>query len=603
MEKINMLSVALKNHSILEEDKINKYEKTAEERDQTLYQYLFLNNIYTEQELILMLAKEYNYTYLNLQSYDSSHLPNIINMTWYKEHKSLPIYKKTITKIGPVLYLITSNIDEIDMIIEKTKKLYNVNIVYPILSEETSVIQLFDDIVSHSLIELSEEKKNVENKNEIEKEIKKESPVVYTPEKPVEEVKYTEPEVNRKVSPEMESKENQTLVELLQKTIMDAINSNVSDIHLEPTEESYRIRFRQSDELYESALPPAFISKKMTDKIKSIAKMNVEEVSIPQLGQITIKLFNGKDIDFRVSTFPTKFGEKIVMSIQSPTLTENSLTDLGMEKRQDDILNKVLENDKGNILICGKYRSGKTTTSYNILKKINSTKNNIYAFEKTSTLNIKNITQINISPISKITRKESLEYIDFQDPDMVFIDDVEDFELKTASHLHKNKSRVVLLTLTEKSVFELVNKLFRNFGDFETIFSNFSLLVYQHKLNQNCDFCLTKDTWSKQTLTKIGFSKEDIETYGSSWNTYLSLGCNKCNYKKHLGNVVFFEMLYFDERLKEEIRKSLEQKIDIEDIKSYVLKHIVGNLKNEILNSVKKGKITVLEASSIIEKI
>lgn len=590
MENMSMLAQALKNQSLIDESKIIKYEESAKEKEQTLYQYLFLNNLYTEQELILMLSKEYNYTYLNLEAYDNTHIPHIINMQWYKEFKALPIYKKENSKIGDILYVVTSNIDEIERINKKTKELYSVNIIYPILSEETSIIQLFDSIKEHSLIETKIEEKK--SHPVIEKKVKEESVEVLT----------SNENKSEEISKTKESKEDLSLNEMLQKIILDAINSNVSDIHLEPFEENYKIRFRQNDDLYEAALPPSFISKKMTDKIKSIAKIDLNEVSIPQLGRINIKLFDGQDIDFRVSTFPTKWGEKIVMSIQNPFLTEFGLMELGFDVKQTEIIENVINENKGTILISGKNRSGKTTTSYNLLKKVNPIKNNIYALENTSTLKIKNINQIYFYPGSKISRLKSLEFLDFQDPDLIFIDDIKDEEVLPSIKLNKNKTRNIIMNLNTNSILDLFEKINEKIENIEEIFNHISLLIYQTKINKICENCKTKDSWSKQTLLSIGFTKEDVESYNKSWNTYSAIGCEKCNFKKHSGNIVVFEVLHLTEELKKEIKKSIEQKINKEDIKNYILKKTIGNIKEQILQNVKKGVITVQDASNLLNK-
>lgn len=603
MENMSMLAQALKNQSLLDESKIIKYEENALEKEQSLYQYLFLNNIFTEQQLILTLAKEYNYTYLNIEAYDEKHIPHIVNMQWYKEFKALPIYKKEHNNIGEVLYIVTSNIDDINKINEKTKQLYNVDLIYPMLAEETSIIQLFDFIKNHTIKESEDDRqeedlkvkvvekntKNFDSTNDLPFEDKN---LEINNEKPKKE------DVNV-----VNNKEDSPLTELLQKIILDAINSNVSDIHLEPFEETYKVRFRQNDELYEAALPPSFISKKMTEKIKNIAKIDINESNIPQLGRISIHLFNGQDIDFRVSTFPTKWGEKIVMSLQNPSLSDASLTTLGLNTNQVENIEKVLMEEKGIIVVGGDYRSGKTTTCYNLIKKLNGIKSNVYAFENTSTLKLKNINQIYFPPDSKMTRRESLGFVEFQDPDVIFIDDTKKDEVDPIVALSKNKGRNIIISLNHKSLKNIFDFVVEESGCFDTLFANFSLLSYQHKISRLCEFCKTKDTWSKQSLLSLGFSKEEVENYNKSWSTYSSIGCPKCNHKKYNSSIVVFEILHLNDELKKKVKQSIDQKINIEDIKNYIMKQMTGNIKEEILKQVKKGIISVNDAMLLVNKL
>lgn len=603
MENMSMLAQALKNQSLLDESKIIKYEENALEKEQSLYQYLFLNNIFTEQQLILTLAKEYNYTYLNLEAYDEKHIPHIVNMQWYKEFKALPVYKKEHNNIGKVLYIVTSNIDDINKINEKTKQLYNVDLIYPMLAEETSIIQLFDFIKNHTIKEIEDDKQ----KENLEVEVveKKNEDFNSGNDLSFEDKNL---EINNEKSKKEDvgvanSKEDAPLTELLQKIILDAINSNVSDIHLEPFDDTYKVRFRQNDELYEAALPPSFISKKMTEKIKNVAKIDINESEVPQLGRISIQLFNGQDIDFRVSTFPTKWGEKIVMSLQNPTLSDASLTTLGLNTKQVESIEKVIMEDKGIIVVGGNYRSGKTTTCYNFIKKSNGIKSNIYAFENTSTLKLKNINQIYFPPHSKMNRKESLEFVEFQDPDMIFIDDAKTDEIKPIIALSKNKARNIIISINHKSLKNIFDFVLEESGCFDALFANFSLLSYQYKISKLCEFCKTKDTWSKQSLLSLGFAKEEVENYNKSWSTYSSIGCPKCNHKKYNGSIVVFEMLYLNDELKKKVKQSIEQKINTEDIKNYIMKQTSGNIKEEILQQVKKGIISVNDAMLLVNKL
>lgn len=603
MENMSMLAQALKNQSLLDESKIIKYEENALQKEQSLYQYLFLNNIFTEQQLILTLAKEYNYTYLNLEAYDEKHIPHIVNMQWYKEFKALPVYKKEHNNVGEVLYIVTSNIDDINTINEKTKQLYKVDLIYPILSEETSIIQLFDFIKNHTIKETEDNEK--QENSEIKDTNKDKELFDNIKDFPSKDKKLeTDKEkIQKEDNSIINGKEESSLTELLQKIILDAINSNVSDIHLEPFEETYKVRFRQNDELYEAALPPSFISKKMTEKIKSIAKIDVNESTIPQLGRISIQLFNGQDIDFRVSTFPTKWGEKIVMSLQNPSLSDSSLTTLGLNAKQVENIEKVIMEDKGIVVIGGDYRSGKTTTCYNLIKKLNGIKNNVYAFENTSTLKIKNINQVYFPPHSKMTRKESLEFVEFQDPDMIFVDDTKIDEISPVIALSKNKGRNIIISINDKSLKNIFDCVLEESGGFDNLFANFSLLSYQHKMSRLCDFCKTKDIWSKQSLLTLGFSKEEVESYNKSWNTYSSIGCPKCNHKKYNGSIVVFEMLHLNDELKKKVKQSIEQKINIEDIKNYLMKQMTGSIKEEILQHVKKGIINVNDAMVLVNKL
>jgi len=575
------LSEVLISESLMTEREAIKYENMAKKVNLSLYQYLFINNIIEEIDIIYALSSYYKYSYLNIDVYEESFLPHHPDISWLEKNRVIPIRLKG-DKNNQTLHVVISDLSNIELIENDAKRIYRCKYVHFLLSEETRInkhLERFQKSVKENF---------TLKRNLIEEKIKDSSqttPVTQTKENVVTNDK----------------KDNdKPLTDFIQKILMDAINSNVSDIHFEPYENYYRVRFRQNGEMYDTSVPPAYINEKLTQKLKTIAKMEVDNLK-PQLGRINLQFFGGRDIDFRVSSFPTLFGEKIVLQVEDSQNIEIGLSGLGIQQEDVEEIEKIIETRrKGLMIFSGKPRSGKTLTAYNCMKLLNPQKFNIYSIEKISTLKVKGINQMLLNPNGDISTIDILKQLHYQDTDVLLFEEIQNKEeLKQLLSL-SNKGNIILSTLNSGSLRETLDTLREKGLSINEVVNNVSLISYQIMFKKLCDECKVKESWSKIALINMGFTPEDVESYNLTWATYNSIGCAACSHRKTKGSVVSFQILTIHDRIKEIIYENMKDKNE-DQLFEILLSMLGEDIRKNIIDQIKKGEISYQEGESALE--
>jgi type IV pilus assembly protein PilB len=327
--------------------------------------------------------------------------------------------------------------------------------------------------------------------------------------------------------------EDAPVVRFLQKMLIDAINMRASDLHFEPYEYSYRVRFRIDGELREITQPPVAIKDKLASRIKVISRMDIAEKRVPQDGRMKLK-FGTKAIDFRVSTLPTLFGEKVVIRILDPSSAKLGIEALGYEKIEKDRLMHCIGRPYGMILVTGPTGSGKTVTLYTCLNILNQPGVNIATVEDPAEINLPGINQVNVNDRAGLTFAAALKSFLRQDPDIIMVGEIRDLETADIAIKAAQTGHMVMSTLhTNDAPTTLTRLLNMGVAPFN-IASSVLLITAQRLARKLCENCKKPAEYPRDSLLKAGFKPEDLD---GNWKPYRAMGCSACNngYKGRVG--------------------------------------------------------------------
>ncbi len=327
--------------------------------------------------------------------------------------------------------------------------------------------------------------------------------------------------------------EDAPVVRFLQKMLIDAINMRASDLHFEPYEYSYRVRFRIDGELREITQPPVAIKEKLASRIKVISRMDIAEKRVPQDGRMKLK-FGNKAIDFRVSTLPTLFGEKVVIRILDPSSAKLGIEALGYEKIEKDRLMHCIGRPYGMILVTGPTGSGKTVTLYTCLNILNQPGVNIATVEDPAEINLPGINQVNVNDRAGLTFAAALKSFLRQDPDIIMVGEIRDLETADIAIKAAQTGHMVMSTLhTNDAPTTLTRLLNMGVAPFN-IASSVLLITAQRLARKLCENCKKPAEYPRDSMLKAGFKPEDLD---GNWKPYRAVGCSACNngYKGRVG--------------------------------------------------------------------
>jgi type IV pilus assembly protein PilB len=327
--------------------------------------------------------------------------------------------------------------------------------------------------------------------------------------------------------------EDAPVVRFLQKMLIDAINMRASDLHFEPYEYTYRVRFRIDGELREITQPPVAIKEKLASRIKVISRMDIAEKRVPQDGRMKLK-FGTKAIDFRVSTLPTLFGEKVVIRILDPSSARLGIEALGYEKIEKDRLMACISRPYGMILVTGPTGSGKTVSLYTCLNILNQPGVNIATVEDPAEINLPGINQVNVNDRAGLTFAAALKSFLRQDPDIIMVGEIRDLETADIAIKAAQTGHMVMSTLhTNDAPSTLTRLLNMGVAPFN-IAASVLLITAQRLARKLCENCKKPADYPRESMLKAGFKPEDLD---GNWKPYRAVGCSMCNngYKGRVG--------------------------------------------------------------------
>jgi len=327
--------------------------------------------------------------------------------------------------------------------------------------------------------------------------------------------------------------EDAPVVRFLQKMLIDAINMRASDLHFEPYEYHYRVRFRVDGELREITQPPLAIKDKLASRIKVISRMDIAEKRVPQDGRMKLK-FGTKSIDFRVSTLPTLFGEKVVIRILDSSSAKLGIEALGYEKIERDRLMAAIGRPYGMVLVTGPTGSGKTVSLYTCLNILNQPGVNIATVEDPAEINLPGINQVNVNDKAGLNFATALKSFLRLDPDIIMVGEIRDLETADIAIKAAQTGHLVMSTLHTNDAPTTLTRL-ANMGVAPfNIAASVLLITAQRLARRLCENCKKPADYPRESLLKAGFAPEELD---GNWKPYRAVGCSSCNngYKGRLG--------------------------------------------------------------------
>ncbi|MCL6247030.1 type IV-A pilus assembly ATPase PilB [Acinetobacter sp. ANC 4945] len=330
------------------------------------------------------------------------------------------------------------------------------------------------------------------------------------------------------------------IVKYINKLLVDAIRMGASDLHFEPYEKSYRVRYRVDGVLRTITNPPLQLATRLASRLKVMSQMDISEKRIPQDGRIKLKLSKNKAIDFRVNSLPTLFGEKLVLRILDPSSAMLGIDALGYEADQKELFMQALEKPQGMLLITGPTGSGKTVSLYTGLNILNREDTNISTAEDPVEINLEGINQVNVNNKVGLTFSAALKSFLRQDPDIVMVGEIRDLETAEIAIKAAQTGHMVMSTLHTNSAPETLTRL-RNMGvPSFNIATSVNLVIAQRLARRLCSQCKETVEVPKQSLLELGFTEDDLNT--PEFQIYQPVGCAECR-EGYKGRVGIYEVM------------------------------------------------------------
>ena len=384
--------------------------------------------------------------------------------------------------------------------------------------------------------------------------------------------------------------EDAPVVRFLQKMLIDAINARASDLHFEPYEYHYRVRFRIDGELREITQPPIAIKDKLASRIKVISRLDIAEKRVPQDGRMKLK-FGNKAIDFRVSTLPTLFGEKIVIRILDPSSAKLGIEALGYEKVEKDRLLKAIVRPYGMVLVTGPTGSGKTVSLYTCLNILNQPGVNISTVEDPAEINLPGINQVNVNDKAGLTFAAALKSFLRQDPDVIMVGEIRDLETADIAIKAAQTGHMVMSTLhTNDAPTTLTRLLNMGVAPFN-IASAVLLITAQRLARKLCENCKAPADYPRDAMLKAGFQETELD---GSWKPYRAVGCSACT-NGYKGRVGIYQVM----PISEEIQRLILAEGTAMDLAAQAQREGVRDLRQSGLVKVRAGVTTLDEVISV----
>ena len=504
------LALRLLAEQILDEDAIRTAESEATEARQSLSRYLLDQKLVEPNALLLASAEEFGLPVIDLEAFEPENIPvEAVSENLVRKHMVLPLIKR-----GAKLFVAISDPSDhqgIDDIRFNTGQS-----VEAILAEPAALERLIDKAydASASFDNLdSDEFGNLEDL----------------------EVASVDDSGDDSVG---NSDDDAPVVKFVNKMLLSAIKEGASDLHFEPYEKVYRVRFRTDGVLHEVTRPPSSLAPRIASRLKIMSAMDISERRKPQDGRIKLKLSKTKAIDFRVNTLPTLWGEKIVLRILDPSSAQMGIDALGYEENQKLMYMDALEQPQGMILVTGPTGSGKTVSLYTGLNILNTAERNISTAEDPVEINLEGINQVNVNPKQGMDFSQALRAFLRQDPDIIMVGEIRDLETANIAIKAAQTGHMVMSTLHTNSAPETLTRL-QNMGvPSFNIATSVSLIIAQRLARRLCNHCKEEIEVPRETLLEEGFTKEQA----ADAVIYAPVGCPQCS-KGYKGRVGIYEVV------------------------------------------------------------
>ncbi|MEN3367678.1 MAG: type pilus assembly protein PilB [Burkholderiales bacterium] len=463
--------------------------------------------------LAIFCSETFGYPMLDFSSFNLSYLPdNVIDPKLMQKRRVVALAKRG-NKVAVAISdpTNTQTLDQIKFQTELT--------VEPVIVEHTTLVQLIDKLsqsAEQNLDDLIGDDLDID---------------------------FSQEDMTAPVDAATTDIDDAPVVKFLQKILIDGINMGASDLHFEPFEKFYRIRFRVDGILREIAQPPLAIKEKLASRIKVISKLDISEKRVPQDGRMKLVMSKNRAIDFRVSTLPTLFGEKIVMRILDATQAQMGIDSLGYEPEQREALLGAIHRPYGMVLVTGPTGSGKTVSLYSCLNILNKPGINIATAEDPAEINLPGVNQVNVNDRAGLTFAVALKAFLRQDPDIIMVGEIRDLETADIAIKAAQTGHMVFSTLHTNDAPSTLTRLM-NMGVAPFNIASSVIMITAQRLARRLCSCKQTTVIPDEAMIEAGYKEEELD---GTWLPYKPVGCERCNGSGYKGRVGIYQIMPISE--------------------------------------------------------
>jgi len=556
-----IISLLIKKNFI-DSSNLDEYKDKAKEKKLSILDYLISESVVDGDKFAILSSDKFGIPYLNIDSYNLDFYPkDIVSIDLINQYNILPLHQRDKT-----IYIAISDptdLNSIDQVKFQTHfkcetiivNSFKLNNVINSLFNQDKVLDALNDSDDDSF--MFEEEEEVESED---------------------------------FSQEIDEK---PIVKYVNKILYDAIRKGASDIHIEPYEKVFRVRFRIDGILTEVSNPPTSISARLISIIKVMSKMDIAEKRLPQDGRIQFKVSKTQKIDFRVNTCPTLFGEKIVLRILDPTNAEMGIEKLGFEKDQQEDFLDAINKPYGMVLVTGPTGSGKTVSLYTGLNILNEPTRNISTAEDPVEITVSGINQVNMNNKAGLTFSVALRAFLRQDPDIIMVGEIRDQETAEIAVKAAQTGHLVLSTLHTNDAPQTLNRLTQMGIPAFNIAASVNLIMAQRLARRLCSHCKVKSEMPESDLLAFGFKESDLNdlvVYEANKE-----GCEKCS-SGYKGRVGIYQVM----KISEDMRAVILEGGGTLEIEAQANKEGINDLKRSGVIKIISGVTTIEEIDRVI---
>ncbi|MBY0545617.1 MAG: type IV-A pilus assembly ATPase PilB [Gammaproteobacteria bacterium] len=561
---INILAKRLISDGVLDEKIALQAQRTAQERQMPFITYLVEAGIVTAKTIATAAALDFGLPLIDLASFDKESLPRtLVDEKLINKHRATPLFRR-----GDRLYVAIADPGNVSALNEFS---FHTGLkTYAVLVEENKLAQMIEDSSDQEVVTLGDLSDNDLEAIDINSE-------------PLEEEAVSSMEA-----------EDAPIVRFVHKILLDAIKKGVSDIHLEPYEKVYRIRFRKDGILYETTSPPANLASRIAARIKVMSRLDISERRIPQDGHFNMAITKKHTINFRVSTCPILYGEKIVIRILDPNKLQLSIEQLGYEPEQQALFLKAISRPQGMILVTGPTGSGKTVSLYAALSRLNTVECNISTIEDPVEIQLPGINQVGVNPKAGMDFSTALRAFLRQDPDIIMVGEIRDLETAEIGIKAAQTGHLVLSTLHTNSAPATLARLMNMGVATYNIASSINLIIAQRLVRRLCTHCKQPIEVPNAALYEEGFQNDDLidlELFTANVQ-----GCEHCKHG-YDGRIGIYEVLEVNQAIGHIIMAGGNSM----DIAQKGIEQGMQTLRRSGLNKVKLGVTSLDEINRVIK--
>lgn len=519
MSNSDIGKVLIQNNYLESNEELSTLQSIATEREEGLLSTVARVKKIKHIDLAKFLSKRFSLPYLDLDMFDLSKLDEDVDLKLLDRTRILPL-KRTANS------MLVATSDPTSFFMNDIKFQTGVNSIQVVVVEEDKLMRTIERYMRSKGSQLGT--------NAILEELKDEIP---------SEINTIQPIVDMDV-------EDAPIVKFIHGLILEAIKLKVSDLHFEPYEKSYRVRYRLDGGLFEAKVIPIGLKDKIASRIKVMSNLDISEKRIPQDGRFKIAISKDKSMDFRVSTLPTLYGEKIVMRILDSSTASLDIDKLGYNDKQKKLLLDAVARPDGMVLVTGPTGSGKTLSLYTCINILNTSNVNICTAEDPVEINLPGVNQVNINEKSGLTFEGVLRSFLRQDPDIILVGEIRDAETADIALKSAQTGHMVLSTLHTNDAPKTITRLLQLGIKSYNISASVVLITAQRLVRRLCPHCKKIVDIPKHILKDAGYTEEEVEKYNIDWHTYGPSGCEECNGKGYKGRVGIYQVMPLTDKIK-----------------------------------------------------